>query len=500
MLVAGMVTFGSCVGDDIDSLQDQINDLEQEVGDLQAAQQAALEAQVATLLAEIEALQAANDNQDDAVQAEIDALLAQLAILETTVADNKAEVFFGNLTNPDEYAALANQAGAKVVTGDVIVNTIEEAALLANIVMVSGDLDLNVAADLNIETVGGKLEIKGLNENGAVISFPNLSIVGVFKVDGNTGITSISADELKYANEIRHSGTNMSLLSFAKLIAAGYVEVNGADWNAEVPTAGPAEVNLNGANVGDLSLSYVHGDNLKISVGEVAGNCKLMWSGRADLEVLGTTIGGKLEVKNNQSVSVNAPNLEVIEGGSSTSFFNKAIDISNNFKSGDMSNNYQDSEGIRMMNFDNLKVAHGCIFISGNRYVLTDINTFNNLEEMSRGYIKFVQHRSDLVEVNVFNKIQQIMTNAYIELDFSNVTTNVVALSALEQAQKVKLTTNTTVLNDYCGMKPFFDNVNNGTYTGLFEVLDNNVMVTDLGGWVGAVTANCSGGGIGIGI
>lgn len=303
MLVAGMVAFGSCVGDDIDNLQEQINDLNDQVTQLEDAQQAALENQVATLMAQIEALQAANNLQDEEYTAEITALLAQLSALENTVAENKAAVYYGNVISDGEYTAFV-ESGASIVTGRVEVRSQADVDALTKLETVGGSLTITNGTNIvlpALESVIGSIVIEGVSETDAVIDLPILTVVGSnYSIFSNSGLTSVKTAALNF---IAGDFTVDAVLEGYKASLISELELGNSDVKGSVYVA-----YLNG---GDIELGQVGGSfimknnvvsNLDVKTTRLNGDFSIEYTG-ADFTTINfenlVTIGGNFSFSNN---------------------------------------------------------------------------------------------------------------------------------------------------------------------------------------------------------
>ena len=205
---AMLFTVGCAKNSDIDELKSKLGDLENRLEASEEAQKDALLAQLAQLQATIATLQSelddnsANDKYlDDAQKAALEAQkaaleaalasqLESLQALETAIQENGSTVFYGNVITAEEHDAVLAQ-GATVVTGKV--QMIDGMAdKVAGVKFVGGSMIVNGEATLNIETVIGNLTVNG------PITADMLTSAGGLKLASVAGLTTFP--ELLYLN------------------------------------------------------------------------------------------------------------------------------------------------------------------------------------------------------------------------------------------------------------------------------------------------------------
>jgi len=537
-LISGLLSLGSCAQGDIDDLQDQMDDLTEQVAEMEKAQQEALLTQIAQLQTLITGLQSENAEQ----AAEYEALLVNLQNLQAEIEANAASVYYGDATNADQYAALAEQSGATIITGNVIVNTAAEAEQLANIYFIGGDVVLNVAASLNVSTISGSLEIQGFNEVDQAITLTNMTTVGGYlNIRNNEGLISFVADNLKYLGgllvQTNPEINNLSMTSLAMVTGDlkidNYVEsemIGGESLGKLV------NLDINGTNVGGKAdILYIPaGGTNKVSIGSVWGNLYVKNCNVKTVEILGTEIGGEFEFQYNKRVEeLLAPNL-VSTGANLAYTFYDGISIKSNGESiFDESTGQNVNTGLKAINFDNLESVGAKFTLQSNKFELIEINTFNKVTEVvgdinvaeanEFGWINMfnglvthsskitMQHLTATEEVSVFNSLtscdRQVsvefitanvtaftsMTYAYdLKFDIDQVTTTCEVLNVFEEVKggwSFKLYANTT--DKLCSMSTVFDLITAGTFVGNVSLYDNDVLATDNSAFITAATAGC---------
>jgi len=519
-------------------LQDQMDDLTEQVAEMEKAQQEALLTQIAQLQTLITGLQSENAEQ----AAEYEALLVNLQNLQAEIEANAASVYYGDATNADQYAALAEQSGATIITGNVIVNTAAEAEQLANIYFIGGDVVLNVAASLNVSTISGSLEIQGFNEVDQAITLTNMTTVGGYlNIRNNEGLISFVADNLKYLGgllvQTNPEINNLSMTSLAMVTGDlkidNYVEsemIGGESLGKLV------NLDINGTNVGGKAdILYIPaGGTNKVSIGSVWGNLYVKNCNVKTVEILGTEIGGEFEFQYNKRVEeLLAPNL-VSTGANLAYTFYDGISIKSNGESiFDESTGQNVNTGLKAINFDNLESVGAKFTLQSNKFELIEINTFNKVTEVvgdinvaeanEFGWINMfnglvthsskitMQHLTATEEVSVFNSLtscdRQVsvefitanvtaftsMTYAYdLKFDIDQVTTTCEVLNVFEEVKggwSFKLYANTT--DKLCSMSTVFDLITAGTFVGNVSLYDNDVLATDNSAFITAATAGC---------
>ncbi len=226
LLVALVALMGSCVGDDIDNLQNQIDDLNEQVDQLEA-----LLAAIADLQASITALQAEVEAGDSELADQYASLLNSLTLLEEEVANNASAIFYGNLLTNEDFEAFKTQ-GATIVTGKVIATSQAHIDALAAIKMVGGNLNISGGTTVSLDAlqnVGGSLYVTELMEEGVSVSLPALASVGdAVMVTNNPALTSFMADALVLINaELQTMGNPMlTSLSFMALDQVASIYIN----------------------------------------------------------------------------------------------------------------------------------------------------------------------------------------------------------------------------------------------------------------------------------
>ncbi len=375
MLVAGMVTFGSCVGDDIDDLQKQIDDLNEHVTELEETQQATLEAQVAALEARIAELVAKNQEQDgklsDQTQELLD-LVAELEAINQEVDANAASIYYGNLLTDADYAAFT-EAGASIVTGFVHVSTPEQAAQLNGAKWIGGYVESTVGTIAGLGHIGGNLVI---NTDDAAVSFEGLkSIGGSLQVSPKSTLESIVLNDL-----IVHRGelsliaegnnsrfNNLNTLSFAGLQMLGGLTL---DLYVNAPSQYDVDVaiNLNGAPIpGDVEISRVK--TAAFQLPDVAGNVYVANCFMTTFEFLGAEINGDVVFEGNTIDEVISQTLTTINGD---------LMVTNNHAGGDWG---QPLVGLKSFSPSSLTSIQGNITFDNNRMLTSILNNVVDIKQ-----------------------------------------------------------------------------------------------------------------------
>ncbi|MBS2210755.1 hypothetical protein KEM09_05060 [Carboxylicivirga mesophila] len=273
LMMVLVAIMGSCVGDDIDSLQDQINDLDDKVAELEKTQQEALLAEIAKLQATITTLQEAMEAGDSDLASQYDALLNNLTLLEEEVANNKDAVYYGNLITDEDFAAFMAQ-GATIVTGKIIATSQAHIDALGALKLVGGNLSIfgGTAVELiNLQTVSGSLMVEGVNEENASINLPALASIGdELWVSENEGLTSLNVNALILVNAYASIVSNMML----------------------------ADLNLGNVNFND-DVFISSGLKGTLTLGQINGTLQLMYTGITNVVVNSTVIGGDLYMSGN---------------------------------------------------------------------------------------------------------------------------------------------------------------------------------------------------------
>ncbi len=369
-LMALIAMMGSCVGDDIDSLQDQIDDLNNKVVDLEKSQQEALLAAIANIQASIAALQVDVEAGDSDLAAQYEALLNNLQVLQEEVTNNKDAVYYGNLLTDADFEAFETQ-GATIVTGKVIATTQEQVDAVAALKLVGGNLLIN--GDVNVvlpdlQTISGSLIVESINGEAAAVSMPALASIGdELIVRENDGLTTLSVAALIFVNGNATLSGNMML---ADLMLAT-VTFNG-------------DVYFSNGLAGELTL------------GQLNGNLDLMETSITKLIVNSSSVNGNFNVNSNNSIeSYDLDKITEIKGDLSMSF-NGVWGSTNAFAT-----------------FTGLTTIGGNVSVSNN-YVST-MESFNSVTEVKGNFISIQGDSYTLV--SVFDKLLYNGTRYTIDLN-----------------------------------------------------------------------------------
>lgn len=417
LMLAGMLSLNSCVNNgDIDELQDQINDLNSEVENLQQTQQEALLAAIADLEAQLAALENELGSDIDDLGTDYDALLADLGVLEEEVEKNANAVFYGNVITEADYAALAAQAGATIITGRVVVAGDAHVQTLTNIQLIGTSLEINGGTTITmnaLQSVGEDLLVMGVSAD-ATINFTKLSSVGGdVEIMNNSGLTSIMANELALISGGLSSEKNVALttISLAKLDQVGMIYINEeveGDWDS--PAGELAMLDLSSANVtNSVNVQYV-GKVENLAIGSVGGDFICEFTELAKITIDATSIGGDFVIQNNKFITnIEVPNLTRIEG---------QLRIVSN-----LDWNTPGSGLAVMPSFEALTYIGGDVYISSNSN-LTTAEAFNNVTEVRGTNIEF-SGNGNLDILNIFNALVDTANPASEWGDYSHANVNV---------------------------------------------------------------------------
>gem|GEM_PF-5949511 len=457
MLAAALVVMGSCVGDDIDSLQDQIDNLEEQVSDLEAAQQAALKAQVDALMAQIEALQLVNEGQS----ADYDAMLADLAALELLIEQNadgiegnENRIFFGDVKLQSQFDDLAAQEGASIITGSVLITKAEQAEYLANVTYIGGDLIVTGvdAADSEIDlpvlaTVGGQLLIGSDWDITNIYADP---------AEDNKGLVSFTAPSLAFVSDLR-------VCNFKPSGGMGTPQPGDND--------GPlAALDLGGTSVvGNARLRNIPQDVSNLILGAVGKDLYISYSNCGAVELNGN-IGGNFTFYNNGLVAMLSGTIESIGGD---------VEIDSNGASLFDANWNKTDYGFTGDILADVTYIGGNILIKGNKYPAdANINYFKSATSMGGNNVTIQSEKS-------------AVTNKYLNnlaIDSYSTSIDIIELrhTDVELLNAVTMCSNIEIDAKDCGSLNAFNALtkvgSNGTVFNFENVTDLNV----LGAFVGA--------------
>lgn len=449
-LISGLLSFGSCVGDDIDDLQDQIDDLTEQVELVEAAQKADLEAQIAALMAEITALQTANVDQD----ADYADLLAQLEATQDEVAANAAAVYYGNVISDDEYAAYV-ASGASIVTGRISVTSQSNADDLALLETVGGSLSISGGTTVSLpllKTVASDILIEGMDATDASVDMPMLSIAGDnFYIKANPGLISAKTEALTFI--AGNLDINAVLEDYASLIA---------------------ELELGGVDVlGNVYVSGINGGDLEL--GQIGGNFELFRNVISNLVVTSTTVGDfSIEYTAGDFVSVEFENLTTVEGD--FNFSKNKWDTNGNGT----------AEGITSLDgaFAALTTVGKNFTVENNKMILT-LDDFNNVTtiggKLGKYETAYVTIKTGGEVVNVLNGLVTVAGNKQVivfhgEADFITGFQSLTTPDANKMSIETVIGVNAEFSEGGGGVGP----MDFGTKEVVFNAFDAVTMVYDL--------------------
>lgn len=416
LLIAFTLSFGGCVGDDIDDLQNQIDELDQKVDELEQAQQAALLAAIADMQAAIAALSGDVDEQ-------YATLLANLQSLEEEVANNKDAVYYGNLITDADFTAFTNQ-GASIVTGKVVATTQAHVDALALAKMIGGNLTLSGGTTITLpalESVGGDLSITEVADTDAAVSLPVLaSVGGDFDIYNTITLVSANMSELILisGNLTVENNTEFTTLNMAKLdLINGNIEFDELNPTDPNQWGNLVSIDLSSVNVqGYVECRYL-GFGAELNFGTVKGDLSIIETGIAKLEILNQSYEEDMNISGNKSLNtLSFPLLTTIKGDL-TIYYNKSIPNLNAFNNvtiieGDI---VIDSNGFESLEaFNNVIEVGGNISITGNGN-LESIDVFNNLDgfyengsRLSSSRLKDVTISGGCKWFTGFNKLEEV--------------------------------------------------------------------------------------------
>jgi len=305
-LISGLLSFGSCVQGDIDDLEDRMDELTEQVTELEKAQQDAL-------LAAIAEMQAALATLESDIDADYQVLLSNLTDLNDVVENNKNAIYYGNLLTDAEYDAFVAQ-GAEIVTGKVVITNDDHVTKLAKLLMVGGDLEIKGGVTVTLpllETVGSNLYIREVADVDATVTLTKLaSIGGEFGIGYNSELKSVNAPELVLVYEGLYMMDNQKLTDFALSsldlveeldLNGGFNMYNSFDLSATDVTGDATVMAI--AGVSEITLGKV-GANISIMDFEMVASLSI-----ANDIILGDlTISGLRDIE-----TINMPNLTEIK-------------------------------------------------------------------------------------------------------------------------------------------------------------------------------------------
>ncbi len=432
-LISGLLSFGSCVGDDIDDLQDQIDGLTEQVGEMEKAQQEALLTQIAQLQALITELQSENSE----LTGEYELLLQKLQTLQQEVEDGENSIHYGNVLTEADFAAVV-ESGASIITGKVAATSQAHVEALANVKLIGGYLEINGATTVdlpNLENVAGDLIISGVNEEAAVVTLPKLaSVGGDFNMTTNQGVVSVVADELVliYGKLSLEENLALTSISMSKLDVINELYIN--EYNQDDPNytylGQLVDLNLSQTDVKtDVNVSYL-GEGAKLSLGKIGNDFVCYKTGVDTLEIKAEVISGIFSIENNGSLkTILVDELVRIEGD---------LNINSNQKSSGMGGT---PEGLSsLVGFESLEFIGGNVKISGNS-ALTKIDAFNNVTEIQGTSIEITYNGNEKELVSIFTAL---VTTGPSNYSHASITINektewFYGFTALEKAKDVKI-------------------------------------------------------------
>lgn len=412
-----MASFGSCVGDDIDDLQDQIDDLNGKVVDLEEAQQEALLTEIAALQATIAALQTSMEEGDSNLAAQYDALLSNLQLLEDEVANNEAAVYYGNLLTDADFNAFETQ-GATIVTGKVIVASQSHVDAIADMKMVGGNLTLSGGTTIDLtalQNVGGSLYLNDLSADGVTVSLPALTSVGDnVELNNNSALVSFVADALVLINASLESMGNpmLATLSFNSLDQVGVVYVD--EYNPNDPNytglGSLTNLNLSSTNVlEDLDIQWVSGGAL--SIGTVGGDFYLGHTKLTELVLNSEVIEGDFTFEYNGNLtSIDVSVITMIKG-----------DVAILYNYTDWYDFAAPTGLEELPSFAALESIGGDVRVEGNNY-LTSLEIFNSVTSFSGSKISISYNGgagTGYDYIDMFNALEDGGPSSYTKLDIS---------------------------------------------------------------------------------
>ncbi|MCG8579144.1 MAG: hypothetical protein MI866_04475, partial [Bacteroidales bacterium] len=338
----------------------------------------------------------------------------------------------------DEYAALAAQEGATIITGKVVVNNDEQLAILANVKMIGSDLSIYGGTSISfpaLENVSGRVELKNIMDvDGAATStivFDALkSVGGDFLSEENPGLMSIDAPELVLIYErlsITDNVDALESLTLPSLDIVGAIEINNESFKEYGPGA-LTTIELSQTNVSsnvDVMFSGYMGD---FTLGNIGGDiylydCKFSSFGATNIELHNLTIYQCYEMS-----VLNFDNLVKIDGN---------LELNQN--SGDRYPATVDGE-LSLSGFDNLEEITGYVLISGNNFGEEMIG-FNALTKVSSGSNYYddnivVQSNNSHASIEIFNGL---VNSGNINIIMVGETKLFDSFQKLEQAKNIYL-------------------------------------------------------------
>ena len=406
-VVAGLLSATSCYKDDIDGLQKKVDELEQKVSENTKTIQEQILSQITALQGDIKTLQL----EDSKLSEELSGVSDDLKTVKEDVGSNSKLVYYGSLISDADYAAYKD-AGADVVTGNVIVRNADDAATLSNCRWVGSDLTLQVGTIEGLKNVGGNLIIE--SDATSIDVKGLLSVGGNIVVPTNAEMTEFILDDLIVltGNFILNEGNvKLAKLSFAKLELVGNIFMSNEDnASSEGNRAGILrDINFNSARViGNLNLDHIINDatagGSKLSFGTVGGDIILDHCGVETFELLGETLGN-LKMIGNTIITVDLVNAITINGDVEL--------LDNSRKSGGGPVRGVEGStyiGLEVINADNLETINGDIIIDKNRNFSDIFNTVKTIN----GDIDVFFGSNDAADIILFEELTTI--DGHIEM------------------------------------------------------------------------------------
>jgi len=550
--------FNSCVGDDIDDLQGQINDLNDKVDDLEASQDAALLAAIADMQTAIAALEGDVADQYAALLAD----LTDLEDVVTNNKDAIYYGNLITDADFDAFVAQGAEivTGKVIVTKQSHADALAKAIMVGGNVEIKGGVTVTIPL---LETVGGDLYITEMTEADATVIFEKLaSVGGELGVGYNEALTSVSAPALVLIYEDLYMEDNQSLVDVAftaldlvgeLYINSGWVMLNSFDISATdvvedaelMGFAGQVNVDL-GVIGGHIYIESFEGVQM-VSIANEVINGDLTLSGLRDIEMISipnlTAIksvgwnGGNLSISGLFPPSEGGGGIGIGIGLSTLKAANSTslLGWTNNIVTIDGDVTVSGNRLTEMDAFNNVETVGGAININGNgnlNYMLVmdalasvggnitiddkakAIDGFNSLTGMSySSMITIVGKQTqdsnyDYEGECVVNGFSSLTSAHQITIDLYE-TTDFHAFAALESLTAYDYQTGVTIYFQnpdrvgvngpvqLCEMQSFLENSVSANYGSEYRDADYNLLDPMVA--IPQLTANCGGGGIGVG-
>jgi hypothetical protein len=388
-VIAGFLTatVTSCYKDDFNELQKQVDELEQKVAENTQVIQEQIMTQIADLQSQLTTLTNQSTEAFDQVQSQLDSI-------SSDVENNAKTVYYGNLIADEEYAAY-EEAGADVVTGKVVITTVEQAEIVNNCRWIGADLITEIGSLEGIQNVGGNVIVN--SDTVSVIELKGmLTIGGNFEIPESSNLTSVIADELiAITGEFRldKSTSTLETVSMKSFELVGTVKVNAED-NSNTTGRGLITLDWNSPVIaGDLDIEYL--DNAETSVGDVLGDVYINDCSIKTFTFTGTRIKGDFTFSQSITETINAEDIVTISGNITL--------VNNSNKIYDETQGDFVYVGLKTLNFKSLSTLNGDIYLRNNN-ALRDI--FNSIINVG-GNITISARNTDL-DVIAFESLTSI--------------------------------------------------------------------------------------------